>query len=147
MIQRTAAHRSPSERGMERYPMSNSDLFISDSSSEDDVRDLIYRNFQFTKSIEPPFRTTNEIHSPNNQRRPPDIQPHSMIHSCTKCNRIRTNPNFRYSSAYCRSKRNMDFRIKSDGNNDDTTEDEDTLKPRRSFPHNRRRVRPKSHLR
>lgn len=147
MLQRTGAQRSPSERALERYPMSSSDLFISDSTSDDDVRDVIYRNFNFTKTIEKPFRASDEIYSPNSQRRPPDIQPHQLLHNCTKCTRIRTNPNFRYSSSFCRSKRHRDMKTASDGQILDTSEDEQTPKPRRSFPHHRRRTRPKSQLR
>lgn len=151
MLQRPAVQLSPIERALERYPMAKSDLLISDSSSsEKDVRDLIYRNFRFSQSLEPPFRISNENHSPNNNRRPPDIQPHAIIHSCVQCNRIRTNPHFRYSSAFCRNQRHKDPRSTSDGGqyeNDETTDEEETPKPRRSFPQKRRRFRPKSHLR
>lgn len=151
MLQRAAVQLSPTERALERYPMAKSDLLISDSSSsENDVRDLIYRNYRFSQSLEPPFRISNENHSPNINRRPPDIQPHTIIHSCVKCNRIRTNPHFRYSSVFCRNQRHKDLRTTSDGGqyeNDETTDEEEILKPRRSFPQKRRRIRPKSHLR
>lgn len=150
MIQKAAGQRIPLNRHMERYPMSSSDLLSSNSSDDEDVRDLIYRNIRFNSSIEKPFRMPSIIDEFS--QRPPDIRPHSMQNTCIKCNRIRTNPKYRYSYTSCRSSKlqnNKRFST-SDGqyeNSNESSEDECKSHQRRAFQSNRRRIKFKNQLR
>lgn len=136
----------------EQYPMSKSDLYSSDSSSENEIDDLIHHNLRPNASIELPFRMENFItveNMPVPQRRK-DIRPLSMS-NCKKCNQIRTNPRFRPSSFHCFNElsnvRNV-FQSNNDDDDDDNKLSEDQMsfyKP--SFPKNRRRFRYKNHTR
>lgn len=146
IIQKTAGQRIPLNRHMERYPMSSSDLLSSNSSSDED---LIYRNIRLNSSIERPFRMPSIVDEFT--QRPPEIQPHSMLNTCIKCNRIRTNPKFRYSYTSCRSKLHDNKRFStSDGqyeNSDNSSEDACKSQQRRAFHSNRRRIKFKNQLR
>lgn len=95
------AHRAAADRMLERYPMSNSDLYSSDVSSDDDISDLIYQNLRFKSPMGPP----RQINSFENNRAfvcPPQLRPRTQI-ACQRCNNntIRTNPRFRPSSFHC----------------------------------------------
>lgn len=102
-LQRAGAEKNPHGWHMERYPMSSSDLLSSNSSSENDMRDLIYRNYQLNHSFERFYQMANARNdltahrSHDNKNRP-----HSMF--TPKCTKIRTNPKYRYSYSNCHSK-------------------------------------------
>lgn len=132
------AQRAISDRMMERYPMTNSDLFSSDEeSSEDDVSDLIYRNLRFKSPMELPFRMDNYVDGMT--VRAVENRPQS-ISTCTKCNQIRTNPRFRPSSFHCYGKLQNEHRI-YDSDNDESSEDELKVLEQKSFSNKRRRSR------
>lgn len=96
MMQRTQLRAPMSDRHLERYPMSSSDLFNSNSSSDEDVSDLVYRNYRFNGNAPPPARLSD---APDEQLpMPVQRRPHSMQAHCMKCNMPRTNPKFRHSS-------------------------------------------------
>lgn len=102
-IQRAGGERMPSMRHMERYPMSSSDLLSSNSSSENDMRDLIYRNYQSNHSFERFYQMPSVLNEFNAYRScDNNIRPHSMF--TPKCTKIRTNPKYRYSYSNCHSK-------------------------------------------
>ena len=135
------AQRAISDRLMERYPMTNSDLFSSDEeSSEDNVSDLIYRNLRFKSPMELPFRMDNFVDGMpvrHLENRPQSIS------ACSKCNQIRTNPRFRPSSFHCYGKLQNDHRI-YDSDDDESSEDELKVLERKSFSNKRRRSRLKT---
>lgn len=137
------SQRAMSERMLERYPMSNSDLFSSENSSEDDISDLVYRNLRFKSPMELPFRMDNFTDgSLPVSYRLPELRPQSFS-ACAKCNQIRTNPRFRPNSFHYYGKlKNMPIVCLSD-----TSEDEINLQKRKSFSNKRRRNRLKQKLR
>lgn len=139
------AQRAMSERMLERYPMSNSDLFSSEESSEDDISDLIYRNFRYRKSAaDVPFRLDNPIDgSVPVLCRPSDTRPHS-VSACAKCHSIRTNPRFRPSSFHYYGKLPNEPKVCV---SDDSSENEIQMPQRKSFSNKRRRARFKHNLR
>lgn len=140
------ARRALSERMFERYPMSNSDLFSSDSSSEVDISDLVYRNLRFNPSINPPVRLENFVDgSVPVSYHPVEIRPQSVA-ACTKCNQIRTNPRFRPSSYHCYSQLQNEKKVRSFEADGDST-DEQARMIQRKVTKSRRRTRTKSHLR
>lgn len=140
------ARRALSERMFERYPMSNSDLFSSDSSGEFDISDLVYRNLRFKPPPNPPFRLENFVDgSVPVSFRSVEFRPQSVA-ACTKCNQIRTNPRFRPSSFHCYSQLLNEKKIRSFEADGDSTDEQDGMIQRR-VTKSRRRTRTKSHLR
>lgn len=138
--------KSMSDRMLERYPMSNSDLFSSDSSYEDEIFDLVYRNMRpKPPPVKHPFRVENFTNeSVPISRRPPNIRPQSIA-NCIKCNQIRTNPRFRPSSFHSYGKLLNDQ--KSILSDDESSDDQLMNAYQRPFPKNRRRPRHKMHPR
>lgn len=137
------AQRAMSDRMLERYPMSNSDLFSTDDSSEGDLSELIYRNLRFKSPMDLPFRIDNSIDGSV-----PIVQPANRPHSvnaCAKCNAIRTNPRFRPSSFYFYGKPLNERNVCVDS--DDSSENEIQVPKRKSFSNKRRRNRLKHSLR
>lgn len=136
------AQRAINDRMLERYPMSNSDLFSSaDDSSDDDISDLIYRNLRFKSPMELPFRMDNFVDGVPVSCRPTENRPKS-VSACAKCNQIRTNPRFRPSSFHCYGKLQSELRFcESDS---DSSEDDIKVSQRKSFSNKRRRPRTKS---
>lgn len=135
------AQKAINDRMIERYPMTNSDLFSSDDSSEDDLTDLIYRNLRFKPSMELPFRMDNMVDGVPVSCRHSKNRPQS-ISACAKCTQIRTNPRFRPTSLHCYGKLQNEQRMcESD---DDSSEDEIQKPQRKSFSNKRRRSRLKS---
>lgn len=129
------AHRAPADRMLERYPMSNSELYSSDISSDEDTSDLVYRNLRF----KPPFQMNsfaNNVCAPSGSV---EFQPKS---ACVKCNKIRTNPRFRPSSFHCYGQ--LQRVIVSD---EDSSDDQLQSTHRNSFSHQRRRARLKCNSR
>lgn len=118
-MQKVGAEKAAVARHMERYPMSSSDLLSSNSSSDADIRDLIYRNYQSNKSIE----RFGQMPTISNEytRRPGNAanRPFSMI--TPKCTKIRTNPKYRYSYSNGPSKsgdpRQFDEHCENSGDN------------------------------
>lgn len=138
--------KSMSDRMLERYPMSNSDLFSSDSSYEDEIIDLVYRNMRLKPPpVKHPFRVENFTNeSLPISRHPPDIRPQSIA-NCIKCNQIRTNPRCRPSSFHSYGKLLNDQKlILSD---DESSDDQFMNAYQRPLPKNRRRTRLKTHSR
>lgn len=133
------AQRAINDRMLERYPMTNSDLFSSEDSSENDLADLIYRNLRFKSPMELPFRMDNIVDGVPVSRRPSENRPQS-ISTCVKCNQIRTNPRFRPSSFHCYGKLQNEQRI-CESNSDDSSENEIKVPQRKSFSNKRRRTR------
>lgn len=136
------AQRAINDRMLERYPMTNSDLFSSEESSEDDLADLIYRNLRFKSPMELPFRMDNFIDGVPISNRPFENRPQS-ISACVKCNQIRTNPRFRPSSFHCYGKLQNEQKV-CESNSDDSSENEIKVSQRKSFSNKRRRTRLKS---
>lgn len=148
---RTVAHRPTSDRHLERYPMSNSDLINSSSdSSDEDISDLVFRKFRSNGSTaaQPPPRLMDIA----DEQLPLPIprRPHSMQPHCVKCNKIRTNPKFRHSSVLSSTIRTQSNAFASDGHyeNDysDSTDDELEQKMR-FFSNARRRTQMRSYQR
>lgn len=138
------AQSAMSDRMLERYPMSNSDLFSSDSSCEDEIADLVYRNLRLKASMKLPFRMENYVdESMPISRHPPDFRPQSVA-DCSKCNKIRTNPRFRPSSFHSYGKLLNEQKMFA---SDDESSDDQVNAYRRPFPKHRRRSRLKTQAR
>lgn len=133
------AQRAINDRMLERYPMTNSDLFSSEDSSEDDLADLFYRNLRFKSPMELPFRMDNFIDGVPISSRPSEIHRPQSISTCVKCNQIRTNPRFRPSSFHCYGKLQSEQRV-CESDSDDSSENEIKVPQRRSFSNKRRRT-------
>lgn len=137
--------RSMSDRMLERYPMSNSDLYSSDSScDDDDISDLVYRNWRLKAPVKLPFRVENFVtdESVTISRRPSDIRPQSIA-NCVKCNQIRTNPRFRPSSFHSYGKFVPEQKAALCVADDDESSDDQIEMNQQTFPKNRRRTRHK----
>lgn len=135
------AHRAPADRMLERYPMSNSELYSSDISSDEDISDLVYRNLRFKTP-------TGQPHQPNGfgnlcapQQSPFEARSH-IRNSCAKCNRIRTNPRFRPSSFHCYGQLQRVF-VSDENSSEDHLQSNQTS----SISSHRRRARLKSNSR
>lgn len=147
VMQRAGVEKMPSIRHMERYPMSGSDLISSNSSSENDIKDLIFRNYRSNQSIER-FGQMPSILDEFQPRSSDNNRPHSLI--STKCSRIRTNPKYRYSYSNCHSKICEPRRFStSDGHyeNSDNSSESQCSPVQRYAQRNRRRYRLRNQLR
>lgn len=134
------AYRAPADRMLERYPMSNSERYSSDISSEEDTSDLVYRNWRFKSPMAQPL----QINSLVNVCEPVgsfEMRPNTH-NACVKCNRIRTNPRFRPSSFHCYGQLQRVF--VSDG---DSSEEVEQDAQHKQFSNHRRRARPKCNSR
>lgn len=140
------AQRALNDRMLERYPMSNSDLFSSENSSDDDISDLVYRNFRFKPTAELPFRMDSfgdgivpTICRPLSENRTQSTS------ACVKCNQIRTNPRFRPNSLHCHAK--LQIEQKPCESSDDSSEADSQIPQRKPFSIKRRRSRLKCNSR
>lgn len=125
------------------YRMSNSDLFSSDSSSENGIDDHIYRNLQ-------PFRMenfiTDEIMPISQYRRHIDIRRPQSMTNCKKCSQIRTNPRFRPSSYQCYGKSSNERNL-FESNDDESSDDQISFQKPSFSKIRQRRFRYKNHTR
>lgn len=138
--------RAFNDRMLERYPMSTSDLFISESSSEDNNDDIsaeIYRNLRFKSPMESPFRMDSFVDV--GSCRPSAEKRQSVSIACAECNQIRIKPKFRPSSFHCYGKLRNERKFRE--SNDDSSENEIKLPQQKSFSNKRRRSRLKCNLR
>lgn len=130
------AQRAMNDRILERYPMSNSDLF---SREDDEVSDLIYRSIRFKAPNEPPeFQVDSFVDGVPVLCCLSGTRPQS-ISACAKCNRIQTNPRFRPFSFHSYGKLQNEQKLCE--SSDNSSEIEDKMSKRKSFSNKRRRSR------
>lgn len=137
------AHRAPADRMLERYPMSNSELYSSDISSDEYISDLVYRNLRFKTPMGQPYKVNNSAANVYASVGSFENRSHSKG-ACVnvKCNKIRTNPRFRPSSFHCYGQLQKEF--VSDG---DSSDDQLQFIQRNSFSNRHRRARLKCNSR
>lgn len=131
------SQRPMSERMLERYPMTNSDLFSSDNSYEDEATNLVHRNMRHKAPVKIPFRVEHFGNGSSCQI--PNIRPQSTT-NCMKCNQIRTNPRFRPSSFHSYGKLINDHKWFMSDNDDESSDDQLRNTSQRPYSKNRRRT-------